>query len=254
MDNIKLLEFATDAGRLMLVSGAETSRVEDTMSRILSKSNATTIEAMSLNTFIIGSIINTGQPPLTLVKRVGNNHVNFEHICKINNISRDFVSEKISLDEAVEQLDNINSLPSFSSFTKILAHGCACGGFTLVLSGTFIDSIISFIFGIILGLLLILADKKNLPYFFVHLIGGMFAGIGATLLHKIIPMPDMVIIGTITPLLPGRVMTNSIRDMLEGNFICGSTKLLEALLVGFAIAGGVGFGVSVGNGILFNIL
>lgn len=250
MDNNKLLEFATDAGRMMLISGAETSRVEDTMSRILSKSNATSVDALSLNTCIIGTINNTGKPPLTLVKRVESSNVNFETICKINDISRSFVSNKITLDEAVESLDRIDEIPTFTPLTRIFAHGIACGGFTLVLSGTLIDGIVSFIFGIILGTLLVISEDKNIPYFFVNLVGGMLAGIGTTLLYTIVPIDELVIIGTITPLLPGRIMTNSIRDMLEGNFICGSTKLMEALLIGFAIAGGVGFGVSMGQGII----
>lgn len=250
MNNNKLLEFATDAGKLMLTSGAETSRVEDTMSRILSKSNATSVEAMSLNTCIIGTINNKDEAPLTLVKRVESSNVNFETICKINDISRNFVSDKITLDEAVNALEHIHEIPTFTKPTRIIAHGIACGGFTLVLSGTFMDGIVSFIFGIILGTLLLFSEDENIPFFFVNLVGGTLAGLGTTLLSPIVPIDELVIIGTITPLLPGRVMTNSIRDMLEGNFICGSTKLLEALLTGFAIAGGVGFGVSVGNAIL----
>lgn len=250
MDNNKLLEFATDAGKAMLVSGAETSRVEDTMARILSKSNADKVEAMSMNTFILGSITNYGKTPLTLVKRVESSNVNFEKICRINDISRNFVSGKINLEEAVVELDNVEHAPTFTPKTRILAHGCACGGFTIVLGGTLLDGMISFIFGIILGALLVRSEHENIPYFFVNLVGGILAGLASTLIYKIVPVPDMIIIGTITPLLPGRVMTNSIRDMLEGNFICGGTKLMEALLVGFAIAGGVGFGVSVGHGII----
>ncbi|HBF64881.1 MAG TPA: hypothetical protein DDW34_02910 [Clostridium sp.] len=54
----------------------------------------------------------------------------------------------------------------------------------------------------------------------------------------------MIIIGSIMPMLPGMTMTNSIRDIMEGHYISGTSKMAEALLIAFAIAGGVGFGIT----------
>lgn len=250
VDNDKLLEFALNAGKIMLSNGAETIRVEDTMVRILSTSQAYNIEVVSASTFLIGSITNHKQESKTLLKRVKSTTVNFEKICRINDISRNFVSGKISLETAEQELIKADNIPEFSYLIKTLGYGFACLGFTLVLSGTFIDAILSFIFGIFLGILQQYSDEKELPYFFMYLLGGTFAGFGATLLSSFLPTPDLVIIGTITPLLPGRMMTNSIRDLLEGNFISGGTKLMEALLTAFSLAGGVGFGVNVGNNFL----
>ncbi len=249
MEHTKLMHFALKAGEIMLSSGAETTRVEDTMERIMSKSNASIVECISVNTFLIASIVHE-EETITLTRRIKNSSVNFEKICLVNNISRAFVSGKITLDEAERELEKADTMPEFAPWLRILAYGVACGGFTLTYGGTGLDGFISFWFGTMLGGLLLITETRKVPYFFLHLIGGGLAGIGAELMIHFVHVPDMIIIGMITPLLPGRIMTNSIRDMLEGNFICGSTKLVEALLIAFAIAGGVSIGMIVGRGLM----
>ncbi|MFI3174803.1 MAG: threonine/serine exporter family protein [Bacillota bacterium] len=248
-DTTKLLHFALYAGAVMLSSGAETTRVEDTMERIMSKSKASIVECISVNTFLIASIVHENET-ITLTRRIKNSSVNFEKICLVNNISRAFVSGKITLDEAEVQLEKAETIPEFAPWLRVLAYSVACGAFTLTYGGTFLDAFISFWFGTMLGGLLLISETKPVPYFFLHLAGGALAGVGCELLVNIVPVPDMIIIGMITPLLPGRIMTNSIRDMLEGNFICGATKLVEALLIGFAIAGGVNMGMIVGEALM----
>ena len=51
---------------------------------------------------------------------------------------------------------------------------------------------------------------------------------------------DQVVIGSIIPLVPGLSFTNSIRDIADGDYISGSVRMLDALLVSICIAVGVG--------------
>lgn len=55
---------------------------------------------------------------------------------------------------------------------------------------------------------------------------------------------NFMMIGTIMPLVPGVAFTNSIRDVADGDYISGSVRMLDALLVFFCIAIGVGIGFS----------
>lgn len=89
MDDNKLLKFTLDAGEIMLASGAETHRVQDTMHRILSVSHSTGVEAMAMSTFLIVSIPSKKSGSLTLTRGVYNRSVNFEKICSVNDISRE---------------------------------------------------------------------------------------------------------------------------------------------------------------------
>lgn len=246
MNDTTLLKFALDAGEIMLTSGAETHRVEDTMKRILSVSHSAGVEALALSTMLIVSIPSNSHGPMTLTRGVRDRSVNFEKICLVNTVSRAFVSKQICLSEATKQLEDIAFTGTFPPTLRMLCYGVACGSFTMVLNGSWMDGLAAFLFGLLMGILLINLSRKKVPYFLSYLLGGVLAGAGATIFHSFVPTagPDMIIIGSIMPLLPGITITNGIRDIMEGNFISGTTKLVEALLVAFAIAGGVGFGIS----------
>ena len=56
---------------------------------------------------------------------------------------------------------------------------------------------------------------------------------------------NFMIIGSIIPLVPGVSFTNAIREIAEENYISGSVRLLDAILVFLCIAIGVGAGISI---------
>ncbi|MEG2653004.1 MAG: threonine/serine exporter family protein, partial [Ruthenibacterium sp.] len=51
---------------------------------------------------------------------------------------------------------------------------------------------------------------------------------------------DKIIIGGIIPLVPGMALTTAIRDFAGGDYLSGTIRLIDALLVASAIAIGVG--------------
>ena len=51
---------------------------------------------------------------------------------------------------------------------------------------------------------------------------------------------DQVIIGGIIPLVPGMVLTTSFRDFANGDYLSGTIRIMDALLVAGSIAVGVG--------------
>ena len=51
---------------------------------------------------------------------------------------------------------------------------------------------------------------------------------------------DKIIIGSIIRLVPGVALTTSIRDFLNGDYLSGTIRIIDAFLVGGCIAIGVG--------------
>ena len=66
----KLLNLALDAGEIMLMSGAETHRVQDTMLRILSVRGPQKIEALARSTILLVGLHRNETGPLTVVSCV----------------------------------------------------------------------------------------------------------------------------------------------------------------------------------------
>ena len=54
---------------------------------------------------------------------------------------------------------------------------------------------------------------------------------------------DTIIVSAVMPLVPGVTFTTAIRDTLNGDYAAGSARILEAIVVGLAVAFGVGAGL-----------
>ena len=157
-------------------------------------------------------------------------------------MSRRFTAGEIPIEEAYQQLYTIYNEPLFSGFLNILSYGIASGAFTLMLKGTIGDSISAFITGVLLGLFMSFLSRKNVPYFLRSLFGGAYTAIFAVLFYisGLGNQYSLIIVGSIMTLLPGVTLTNAIRDVMESNFLSGTSKIMEAFLIATSIAGGVG--------------
>ena len=70
-----------------------------------------------------------------------------------------------------------------------------------------------------------------------------------------LPFPETVrlegmIIGSIMPLIPGVAFVNAIRDIADSDFLSGTVRMIDALLVFVYIAIGVGITLSIYNNML----
>ena len=182
-----------------------------------------------------------------MARGVSDRSVNFEKICAVNNMSRSFVAGKITLEEATQKVLEIHYAPSFAPWQRILGYALTSGGLTMVYNGTFWDGVAAFFIGTLLGIMTYIMSKRKTSYFFSSFTGGLLTGLLACLFHLILPFTqiDMMIVGSIMPILPGITLTKGIRDLLEGNFISGNAKLMEAFLIACAIAAGVAMALSI---------
>lgn len=238
----KLINLALDAGEIMLKNGAETFRVQDTMKRILSTTGREKIEATALSTVLIVTLPREEKGPLSMMRGVHTRTVNFEKVCEVNDISRAFVSRKITLEEAIAKLHTIRQALFYPLPLRIIAYGIISGGCALLSGESAVDGILSFFIGMLLGSFVFWLGTKKVPYFFEPFLGGMLAAYCACWVQPLFPAArvDTIVIGSIMPLLPGVTFSKSMRDLLEGNLISGSTKAVEALVIACSLAGGVG--------------
>ncbi len=242
----KLINLALDAGEIMLQNGAETFRVQDTMLRILSTAGREKIEAIAISTALIVTLPRAEKGPLSMMRGVHTRTVNFEKVCEVNNISRAFVSGELSLEDALQKLHTIRQTSFYPLPLRIFAYGIISGGCALLSGESELDGILSFFIGMLLGSFVFWLGRKKVPYFFEPFLGGVLAAFCACKLQPFFPgaRVDTIIIGSIMPLLPGVTFSKSMRDLLEGNLISGSTKAVEALVIACSLAGGVGITLS----------
>lgn len=246
-----LFKTAMLAGEIMAQSGAETFRVEDTMTRILKTSNLKVIEVFVTTTGFMATLSDSDIQPITEVKRINKRVSNLSLINEVNQISRDLCDGKITVEEAYNQLGSIRSKKTYSGLIIIFATVVSTGGFTGLFGGTLLDCLIAAANGLLLILIgRLLANKVERTFMkdaAESLSIAFFTMICTLFLNHI--HPDTIIIGSIMPLVPGVPITNAIRDTLQGDYMSGTARAVEAFVISAGIALGIGFGMG-----LFNLL
>ncbi|MEC5424517.1 threonine/serine exporter family protein [Virgibacillus sp. C22-A2] len=225
------------AGKIMLESGAETYRVEDTMNRIAAAFGLEDAQSYATPTGINFSV-DSGEP--THFKRISNRTNNLHKITEVNSISRQITAGEININEAISLLNGVGKM-SFANWQKIVAAAFVSGSFTIMFGGTWHDFIPSFVaggagFAAMLGFERIV-EIRLLAEFFASFIIGLAAVIFISNGHGV--MLDKIIIGAVMPLVPGLHITNAVRDLMAGHLVAGLSKGVEAILTAFAIGTGV---------------
>lgn len=243
----KILNFAVHTGELMLRSGAETYRVEDTITRILESHSFQSVDTFVIPTGIMVTVENKDLTLSTKVVRVKNRSTRLDRVEGLNQLSRDYVSRLITLDEGYTRLKEIEQSSSYSPLTVIFWIGISCSFFAVMFNAGILEFILSFFIGLGVGLLQYRLGKKQIVNFFVLFICSLFLGFSVMFCHLIFPGPlniEPIVIGCIMPLLPGVAFTTAVRDAISDELISGIARGVEALLMAVALAAGIGISFS----------
>lgn len=237
----RLLNFTSNAGKVMLQSGGEIYRVEETVSRICQSFGVDEVDVMASPTAVIISIFSDGKIH-TVIKRINSRCVDLDKVHNINSLSRIIYNENLSIDICEKKLEELCEDNSYSIYTILLSSGIATSTFTILFGGSFNAFICALIIGVLTKLMYINLSKSSLNEFFINTICASLITICSVICLDIgfISEMDKLIAGSIMLLVPGLSLTNSIRDILEGQLISGLTRACEALFIGVSIAVGTG--------------
>ncbi len=244
----KLLMLASRAGEILLSSGAETSRVEQTVTMLVTAFGVKQVQTLVITTGLFISIdAENLEYPLTLVRRVPRRSLNYTKIAAINQLSRQLVRHNLSLDEALQKLDAIEqaALP-YPFWLGVVAGGGSAASTTLLLGGGPLDVLPAFISTILILLFRRLLEKSNVPAIFGEFFGAALATAIALGLNWFgLPLQTtLVITGGIIQLVPGAALVASVQDGIAGELISSAARGLETFLKGAALASGVGLTLS----------
>ena len=246
MTGSQLSHIAMEIGVTLLSNGAETYRVEESMHRICMAMGALNAEIFVVPTTIILGMTLANGDHMTRTHRIHTRGIDLMKVEFINSLSRKVCYEEMSYEEILAELHRINSTPPYPYFLQVLALGFVAQMFTLFFGGNFEASCIGFVIGVGIKLQIDVMARFETNIFFINIVGGLIAAtvaLAATGLGLTSQM-DAIIIGSIMTLVPGLAITNSIRDIIAGDYLAGLTKGIEALLIGTGIATGVGIPLS----------
>lgn len=232
------------AGEIMAQSGAETFRVEDTMVRILKTSDFANVQVYAATTGVMATMSDPEAETLSAVMRISNRTNNLSRITEVNQVSRDLCDGIITIEEAYERLMQIRKHRPYSELLIAIATIISTAGFDGMFGGSAMDCTIAALNGFIIVLVGRLLGKRIVSSFMTDALKSFCLAVFTMFCAQYFSIhSDIVIIGSIMPLVPGIPITNAIRDTLQGDYMSGTARAVEAFVISIGITIGVGFGM-----------
>lgn len=245
-DYMLLVDTAVLAGEIMLESGAETYRVEDTIGHFLGTAGLPHAEAYVTTTGIMATLSAPDIEAITVVRRVKRRTTNMNRIYRVNDVSRKFSGGKIELSQAFCELKHIKEVNQYSRLIKRLGIVMTAAFFCMLLGGDACETLIAAGSGAFLSALMWAGERIGLQGFLLDGLNTLLVVFVTMFVCHLTRAPvreDMIIIGCIMPMVPGVAITNAIRDTLQGDYVSGAARILEACMEAAAIAYGACIGI-----------
>lgn len=247
MDTNHLLDVAAFAGKLLIESGAEIYRVEETMVRLCTCFH----EVEDAQSFVtptgIMFSVTVDRKTVTKVLRVKSRGTDLNCIDKINDLSRRATTHNYSIEDIWKELQEIAQEKRYSFSTTLFFGALSALGFAIFFHGTWKEALVAFMIGMLIKTLSFLLEKREWNVFFTNACSAGLAAIAALGFHALDHSidSDIVIISSIMLLVPGLAITNAVRDTMAGDYLSGVSRATEAFLIAVAIAVGIGFVLSI---------
>jgi uncharacterized membrane protein YjjP (DUF1212 family) len=249
METRSVMEIALKAGEILLTSGAEIYRVEDTVRRIC-RCYGVDCESFVLPTGIFLSTTGNAPESISFVKRIHGMAVNLHRIELINAFSWHLQEHPMAYGEAIQVLESIEKVGSWSFSMHLIASGVAAFAFTLLFAGSFYDGMIAMGISMFIYLIKVKISQIGFFQFFQYFISGVLAGgIGLFAVELFPPLRlnlYKIIIGSLMIQLPGIGITNGVKDALYGDISSSLSRLGEAVFITAAMGTGVGLAIAIG--------
>lgn len=248
----ELVSCAVDIGAEMLICGAEVRRVERTVQLIGKAYGCRHVDVFTITSSMIVSVEDADGHHITLSRRILKDVTDLAKLDRLNSLSREICRDVPSFDYIRARFQAIKEEKRFPVWAEILAAAIAAGGFAVFFGGLWRDAAAAFVLGIVTRLITHLLGKGGMNQLFVNMVASFVLSLGAAgiVVTGFAQDTATMIIGTIMLLIPGRALTNSLRDMIDGDMMSGLLRFLSAILSAVAIAAGYVLAAQIAGGVL----
>ncbi|MEI2397243.1 MULTISPECIES: threonine/serine exporter family protein [Paenibacillus] len=239
-----IIDLCLLAGKIMLQSGAETYRVEDTMSRM-----AASLGFPGAHSYVTPTVImfTTSRTEPVKLFRIAERTTDLQKVSEVNDISRRLSERQLTAAEARERLGIVDDAAhAYPVWLQTVAAALTGACFTVMFKGSLWDALPSLLISGVGFAAVTYLHRLVQIRFFAEFIASFIIGLLAffSVRLSIGQEMDKIIIGCVMPLVPGLLITNAVRDLMAGHLVSGLSKGADAFLTAFAIGTGIGLVLS----------
>jgi len=236
-----LLACILDMGELLLTSGGEVFRVEDTLSRLCAAYGFQKINVFSITSSIVLTVENTDGRVLTQTRRIVSRDTNLQRVAQVNALSRELCKDPVSVADFRQKLADIRKDRIYPRPVLAIAYAVISAAFAVFFGGSWLDGIAALLSGLVVFFAQQVIGRLRMNSLLESLLVSAFTALAVVLLVHIGigDSPAKITIGNIMLLIPGISFTTSLRDIINGDTISGLVGISEAVIKAIAIA--IGF-------------
>lgn len=236
-----LLTCILDMGEILLTSGAEIIRVEDTLNRLCSAYGFTQINVFSITSSIVLTAHCPDDRVITQTRRIPARDTNLEKVEQVNALSRKICREPMSIQDFRDAVAKVRAIGTYPGWILCLCYVVISATFCVFFGGTAWDSLAAAISGLVVYFIQLFLKKLKMNGVLHSLLASAMTALVVVFLVKlgIGQTPANITIGNIMLLIPGVAFTTSLRDLTNGDTLSGLLGLSEAVIKAIAIA--IGF-------------
>ena len=247
----RALVLVMDGGQTLLANGGEVFRVQQTMEIMAASLGVQDFHVYVLTNGIFASAHLPGGESVSLVRHVPTVSIHLGRVEAVNELSRELAAGKLGVVEAEQKLAAARALPRVTPRREVLACITGAAGFAYLFGGTLADVPVAAVAGLLEALVCLHFGCHSINRMFTDIVAAFCCTVWAIAVQAVVPAvnANAAIIGALMVLTPGVALTMGVRDILNGDYLSGSIRLLDALLIAGSIAGGVVLGWIVARGL-----
>ena len=210
------MDAVLQAGRLLMESGAEIYRIEDTMGHMAKSLGIRDFSTYVVNRGVMISGLNRSGLKESRVLATSAPSIHLGKLEEVNRLSRELAEQPNQpVSSIFQKLRTIEHKTFYRPLEDIIACVIGAGSFSLALGSSWIDGTAAAISGLFVGIVMQLFSR------FIH----------TSFLQ--------IILGTLMILIPGAYFVNAIREFTQNNYYSGLALMLSGVSTCLSISVGV---------------
>ncbi|NCO63304.1 MAG: threonine/serine exporter family protein [Flavobacteriales bacterium] len=238
---IKTAHLLLEISSLLMVSGANTNRVNLSIDRFATALNFKASSLISHKTIIMTLLDEETNKSCTRVQNIPPYLINFSIISAISKASWHALTENWTLEQIFDEIEKIKKIKRYPRIVVLIAVSLAGAGFCNIFKGDYLNMLVAFV-STFLGLF-IFQQTHQLKYnLYIRIfLGSLIASATASLgiLNNIGTHPQAALATSILFLVPGVALINSFTDLLDNNILNGVVRFTTGLMTVLAMAIGL---------------
>ncbi len=252
----ELLELSVSLAAKLQACGAETYRVEETISRVIEAYGVKKNDSFVIPGCIMASLETDDGRIISKIRRIKGSDTVLDGIERYSALCRRICAEKPPIGEARRMLkETEHSVRHYGSLVYYFSAFLIGIGFGIFFGGKLLEAAAAGVCGVATALSLRFMGKLNANTFFKSFACSFILAFIANALAAVRfgKNADIATIGALMILVPGFLFTNSLRDIIYGDTMSGVNRLVQVLLIAAALVFGTSAAVTLARAIFSSV-